>query len=154
MPRYTITTQTNVSLTASTAKTIAAVSTPATRRAKLVGVSVSFDSVTATDGSVLVEIVRSDGTAAGTATSRTPVAIDSAETAALCSGFVNYTAGNEPTTLTVVDEKRITPVGGTLIVPFDFASQPMVGATSKLLGVRLTSQQNLTNVRCTLTYEE
>jgi len=152
MPRYTITTQTNVSLTASTAKTIAAVSTPATRRAKLVGVSVSFDSVTATDGSVLVEIVRSDGTTAGTATSRTPVAIDSSETAALCSGFVNYTA--EATTFTVVDEKRITPVGGTLIEPFDFASQPMVGATSKLLGVRLTSQQNLTNVRCTLTYEE
>jgi hypothetical protein len=154
MPRYTITTQTNVSLTASTPKTIAAVSTPATRRAKLVGVSVSFDSVTATDGSVLVEIVRSDGTAAGTATSRTPVPIDSAETAALCSGFVNYTAGNEPTAYTVVDEKRITPVGGTLIEPFDFASQPMVGATNKLLGVRLTSQQALSNVRCTLTYEE
>jgi hypothetical protein len=154
MPRYTITTQTNVSLTASTAKTIAAVSTPSTRRAKLVGVSVSFDSVTATDGSVLVEIVRSDATTAGVATSRTPVPIDSAETAALCAGFVNYTAGNEPTTYTVVDEKRITPVGGTLIEPFDFASQPMVGATNRLLGVRLTAQQNLTNVRCTLTYEE
>jgi hypothetical protein len=154
MPRYTITTQTNVSLTAATAKTIAAVSTPSTRRAKLVGVSVSFDSVTATDGSVLVEIVRSDATTAGVATSRTPVPIDSAEAAALCSGFVNYTAGNEPTNYTVVDEKRITPVGGTLIEPFDFASQPMVGVTNRLLGVRLTSQQNLTNVRCTLTYEE
>ena len=154
MPRYTITTQTNVSLVANTAKTVAAVSTPSTRRAKLVGVSVSFDSTTVTDGSVLVEIVRSDGTTAGTATSRTPVAIDAAEAAALCSGFVNYTASNEPTTLTVIDEKRITPVGGTLIEPFDFASQPMVGTTNRLLGVRLTAQQALSNVRCTLTYEE
>jgi len=68
MPRYTITTQTNVSLTAATAKTIAAVSTPSTRRARLVGFSVSFDSVTGTDNSVLCEIVRSDATTAGTAT--------------------------------------------------------------------------------------
>ena len=152
MPRYTITTQTNVSLTANTAKTIAAVSTPSTRRARLVGFSVAFDSVTGTDNSVLCEIVRSDATSAGTATSRTPVAIDSAETAALCSGFVNYTA--EPTVLTVINEKRITPVGGTLIEPFEFLDQPTAAASSRLLGVRLTSAQAQSNVRCTLTFEE
>ncbi len=152
MPRYTITTQTNVSLTANTAKTIAAVSTPSTRRARLVGFSVSFDSVTGTDNSVLCEIVRSDATSAGTATSRTPVAVDSAETAALSSGFVNYTA--EPTVLTVVNEKRITPVGGTLIEPFEFLDQPVAPATNRLLGVRLTSAQAQSNVRCTLTFEE
>jgi hypothetical protein len=55
-------------------------------------------------------------TTAGTATSRKPVAIDAAETAALASGFVNYTV--EPTVLTVENEKRITPVGGTLIEPY------------------------------------
>ena len=152
MPRYTITTQTNISLTANTAKTVAAVSTPSTRRARLVGFSVSFDSVTGTDNAVLCEIVRSDATTAGTATSRTPVAIDAAETAALCSGFVNYTA--EPTVLTVVNEKRITPVGGTLIEPFEFLDQPVAPATNRLLGVRLTSAQAQSNVRCTLTFEE
>jgi len=152
MPRYTITTQSNISLTAATAKTIAAVSTPSTRRARLVGFSVSFDSVTGTDNSVLCEIVRSDATTAGTATSRTPVAIDAAETAALASGFVNYTV--EPTVLTVVNEKRITPVGGTLIEPFEFLDQPVAPATNRLLGVRLTSAQAQSNVRCTLTFEE
>lgn len=152
MPRYKISTQVNVSLTASTAKTIAAVSTAATRRARLVGFSVSFDSTTGTDNSVLCEIVRSDATTAGTATSRTPVAVDAAETAALCSGFVNYTV--EPTTYTVVDEKRITPVGGTLIEPFEFLDQPVAAASGRLLGVRLTSAQNQSNVRCTLTFEE
>lgn len=152
MPRYTITTQTNVSLTAATAKTIAAVSTPASRRSRLVGFSVSFDSVTGTDNSVLCEIIRSDATTAGTATSRTPVPIDSAETAALCSGFVNYSV--EPTTLTVVNEKRVTPVGGTLIEPFEFLDQPVAAASARLLGVRLTSAQAQSNVRCTLTFEE
>lgn len=152
MPRYKITTQTNVSLSANTAKTVAAVSTAATRRARLVGVSVSFDSTTGTDNSVLCEIVRSDATTAGTATSRTPVPIDAAETAALCSGFVNYSA--EPTVLTVVDEKRITPVGGTLIEPFEFLDQPVAAASARLLGVRLTSAQAQSNVRCTLTFEE
>jgi hypothetical protein len=157
MPRYTITTQTNISLTANTPKTVAAVSTaasPSARRARLVGFSVSFDSVTGTDNSVLCEIVRSDATTAGTATSRTPVPIDAAETAALCSGFVNYTAGNEPTVLTVINEKRITPVGGTLIEPFEFLDQPVAPATNRLLGVRLTSAQAQSNVRCTLTFEE
>ncbi len=152
MPRYKITTQTNVSLTAATAKTIAAVSTAATRRARLVGVSISFDSTTGTDNSVLCEIVRSDATTAGTATSRTPVPIDAAETAALCSGFVSYSA--EPTVLTVIDEKRITPVGGTLIEPFEFLDQPVAAASARLLGVRLTSAQAQSNVRCTLTFEE
>lgn len=152
MPRYKITTQVNVSLTAATAKTIAAVSTAATRRARLVGFSVSFDSTTGTDNSVLCEIVRSDATTAGTATSRTPVPIDAAETSALCSGFVNYTV--EPTVLTVVDEKRITPVGGTLIEPFEFLDQPVAAASARLLGVRLTSAQAQSNVRCTLTFEE
>ena len=152
MPRYKITTQTNVSLTAATAKTIAAVVTPGTRRARLVGISLGFDSVTSTDNSVLVEVVRSDGTSTGTRTTRTPVAVDSAEPAALCSGFVNYTV--EPTTLTVLEEQRITPVGGALIYPFEFFDQFTAGITDKLLGVRLTSAQAQSNVRCTLTFEE
>ena len=152
MPRYKITTQVNVSLVAATAKTIAAVSTAATRRARLVGVSISFDSTTGTDNSVLCEIVRSDATTAGSATSRTPVPIDAAETAALCAGFVSY--GAEPTVLTVIDEKRITPVGGTLIEPFEFLDQPVAAASARLLGVRLTSAQAQSNVRCTLTFEE
>jgi hypothetical protein len=152
MPRYTITTTSNVSLSAATAKTIAAVSTSATRRAKLVGFEIGFDSTTATDNTVLVEIVRSDGTAAGTATSTTPVAIDQAETAALCSGFTNFTA--EPTTLTVLKTVRITPVGGTVIYPFEFSDCPIANASARVLGVRLTAAQAQSNVRATLTYEE
>lgn len=152
MPRYKISNATAISLTAATAKTVAAVSTPASRRAKLVGFSVSFNSTTSTNQSVLVEIIRTDATGAGTATSATPVPVDQAETAALCSGFVNYSA--EPTTITVIDRKLITPVGGTLIEPFEFLDQPVAAASSRLLGVRLTAPDAQSGIYCTLSYEE
>lgn len=152
MPRYKISNASAISLTATTAKTVAAVSTPASRRAKLVGFSVSFNSTTSTNQSVLVEIIRTDATGAGTATSATPVPVDQAETAALCSGFVNYSA--EPTTITVIDRKLITPVGGTLIEPFEFLDQPVAAASSRLLGVRLTAPDAQSGIYCTLSYEE
>lgn len=152
MPRYKISNATAISLAAATAKTVAAVSTPASRRAKLVGFSVSFNSTTSTNQSVLVEIIRTDATGAGTATSATPVPVDQAETAALCSGFVNYSA--EPTTITVIDRKLITPVGGTLIEPFEFLDQPVAAASSRLLGVRLTAPDAQSGIYCTLSYEE
>ena len=109
MPRYSIPINTNITLTANTARTIIAVSTSATRRARLCGFEFGFDSVVGTDNSVLWEIVRSDATTAGTATSTTPVPVDQGETAALCSGFTAYTA--EPTVLTVLKSDRCTPVG-------------------------------------------
>lgn len=154
MPRYDIPFGTNISLTAATAKTVAAVSTPSggTRRARLVGFGLGFDSVTATDNSALIEVVRSDGTSAGTATSRTPVALDPGEPAALCSGFVNYTV--EPTTLTVVREFRVTPVGGGVIYPLEFLDAILAAVTSKILGIRVTAAQAQSNVRGFLTFEE
>ena len=152
MARYDIPFGTNISLTAATAKTVVAVSTSATRRARIMGFGLGFDSTTATDNSVLVEVVRSDGTTAGTATSRTPVPLDPGESAALCSGFVNYSA--EPTTLVVVREFRITPVGGGVIYPLEFLDAIYAATTSKVLGLRLTAAQNQSNVRGFLTFEE
>jgi hypothetical protein len=150
MLRFNINGETNISLTAATAKTLAAVSTPSTRKARLLGFTVSFDSVTSTDGSVLVEVIRYTGTA-GTATSRTPVALDPDFPAALCSGFVNYTV--EPGTPVVLYEMRGTPVGGTLVIPFVPDEAPMADI-SQLLGIRCTSPQAQSNVRVSLTFEE
>jgi hypothetical protein len=150
MFRYNINGETNISLTAATARTLAAVSTPATRKARLLGFTVSFDSVTSTDQSVLVEVVRFTGTA-GTATSRTPVAIDPDSPAALCSGFVNYTA--EPGTPSVLYEMRGTPVGGTLVIPFVPDEAPMADP-SQIIGIRATAAQAQSNVRVSLTFEE
>lgn len=155
MPRYKVPATANISLSANTPKTVIGVISASNRRVRLTGFSVSFDSVTGTDNSVLCEIVRNDGTSAGSgSTSVTPVPIDSAETAALSTAAINW-ATTEPTTYTVVDVKRITPVGGTLIEPFDFLDQPVqASGTTRVIGIRLTSAQAQSNVRCTLTFEE
>lgn len=152
MPRYTIPFGVNTSLTAATAKTVAAFSVNSTRRRRLVGFELGFDSITAEDNSVLYEVIRTDGSTAGTATSRTPVAIDQGDVAALCSGFVNYTA--EPTTVTVVREGRVTPVGGGIIYPFEFLDAIVATVANALLGIRLTAAQGQSNIRGTLTFEE
>ncbi len=152
MPRYAIPLGTNVSLSAATAKTVAAFSVNSTRRRRLLGFELGFDSIDAEHNTVLYEIIRTDGNAAGTATSRTPVPLDGADAAALCSGFVNYTA--EPTSVTVVREGRITPVGGGIIYPFEFLDAIVAGVANALLGLRLTAAQAQSNIRGTLTYEE
>jgi hypothetical protein len=151
MPRYAIPFAVNTSLVAATAKTVAAVVAPASRRATLVGFELGFDSVTATDNSCLVEIVRGNAATAGTSTSRTPVAIDNADPAALSAGAVNYS--DEPTVLTVISERRVTPVGGGVIYPLETADQPTC-AVSHLLGIRLTAAQAQSNIRGTLYFEE
>jgi hypothetical protein len=151
MPRYAIPFGVNTSLTAATPKTVAAVAAPASRRARLVGFELGFDSVTATDNSCLVEIVRGDGATAGTSTTRTPVPIDASDPAALAAGRVNYTA--EPTELTVISERRVTPVGGGVIYPLETADQPTC-AVNHVLGIRLTAAQAQSNIRGTLYFEE
>jgi hypothetical protein len=157
MPRYTVPTPSNISLVANTAKIVAAVGSTATRRPRIVGFELALDSVTGTDNSVLVELVRTDGTGAGAgSTAVTPVPVDVSELAAICSGAVNFST--DPSTVTVLRAFRVTPVGGTLLYPFEFADQPTVAATpsgnTRFGGIRLTAAQAQSNVRCTLTFEE
>lgn len=138
-----------ISLTAATAKTVALLSTPSTRRAKIKQLVLGFDSVDAANAGVLVELVRY--AANGTATSFTPVAVEQADPAALCSGFVNYTA--EPTTPTVLDVLRMTPVGSTLILPFPPEDEPIQNV-STFVGIRLTAPQAQNNVSVSLLFGE
>jgi hypothetical protein len=150
MLRYNINGEVNISLAAATRKTLAAVSTPSTRKARLLSFTVSFDSTTSTDNAVLIEVLRgASGT--GTATSRTPIAVDPDSPAALCSGLVNYTA--EPTSLAVAYELRATPVGGTLIVPFT-PDEAIMADPSQVLTIAATAAQAQSNVRVSLTFEE
>jgi hypothetical protein len=150
MYRYNINGETGINLAAATAKTVAAISTPSTRKARLLGFTAAWNSVTSTDASVLVEIVRYT-TATGTGTLRTPRRIDPNQPAALCEGVVNYTA--EPTVVEVAYETLATPVGGTLIMPF-VPEEALMAAVSQILGIRLTAPQAQTGMRISLTFEE
>jgi hypothetical protein len=138
-----------ISLTAATAKTVALIATPVTRKMKLKQITLGFDSVDAANTGVLVELVRY--AADGTRTAFTPVAVDQSTPPALCTAGVNYSA--EPTTPTVLDVLRMTPVGSTLILPFPPDDEPTANI-STFHGIRLTSPQAQSNVSVSLLYDE
>ena len=151
MHLFTISTPSDISLVAATAKTVAAIITPATRQCQIYRVEVSFNSTLVTDPAVLCEIVRFTG-ADGTGTAQTPANVLAGQPAALCSGKVNYTV--EPSTPVPLDTARLSPQqGGTLIIPFDAGRQFQAGVSQEI-GLRLTSGSALTGVRATLYYEE
>lgn len=149
MPQYKIVAD-GVALVAATAKTAVMVIAPATRRVKLKGISLGFRGVTSTDVPVKVEIVRSTQATAGVNTAQTPVAVDSADPAALAAGAKNYTT--EPTVLTAIEGFSVTPTGGTVILQIPLGDEPNA-PVSNGLGVRLTAPQAQT-VDITLHYEE
>lgn len=146
---------TGISLTASTAKTVAAVAPGTTRSVRLLGVNIGFDSTTTTDSGVLLEVVRFDGTTAGTpGSSPTPVAQRAGIPAAISGGRVNFSA--EPTVATVIWATRVTPIGSTIILPFppDREIEMAAGGANAMLGVRLTAPNNQSNVVVTLEFSE
>jgi hypothetical protein len=124
---YSITAR-DVALTASTAKTVLQLRTPSTRRARLVEWSVSFQGTSGSE--TPVEVLLQRQTSAGTGTGFTPVRFDPAAPAALSSAAVNFTA--EPGAGDVLEALRVTPNGGTIVVPFSVIREerPIVPVSS------------------------
>jgi hypothetical protein len=150
VPRYFISTAAE-SLTAATAKTILLWIAGATRRFKVLRISLGGASVTATDTPMLVEVINSDQSTAGTSTSVTPAKQDAGETAAIGTAARTFTA--EPTTLTVIDQFRVSPIGNTLIweLPKD---REYFRAISTSCGLRLTSAAAQSNLTASMLVEE
>ena len=147
---YDVSTPADVSLVAATAKTVLTWINPSTRRSRVLEIEIGGASITATDGPMLVEIVRytTDGT--GT-TSGTPGPRDPGNPAALGSSRYNYSV--EPTGGTVAFSTRLSPIGGTLFVPMSPDRFP-VTAVSNLIGIRLTSPAAQSGIRASLCVEE
>lgn len=141
---------TDVSLTAATAKTV--VSVTASKVVTVCNVVITFDGVTASNTPVLVELVKGDGTTAGTSTAVTPLAIRGAvNIAAASTAAKNYTA--EPTTLTMLENLRIPPTSGIIYqLPLGREIQGD-SSTNKLIGLRLTAGSGV-NVTGFLEFEE
>ena len=148
---YETGTAADVSLVATTAKTVLAWITPATRRCRILEVQLGFNSQTSTDQAVLIEVVR--WTTDGTGSAVTPVALDPGNPAALGSAKHSYTI--EPTAPTIlVPGQRITPQqGGTLIWQMPMTRE-LYCAISNVIGIRLTAPNNQSGVRCSMTVEE
>lgn len=136
-----------VSLSAATAKTIFQLVTGATRRARLVSITGSFRSSTATDAPAQIRILRQ--TTAGTASAATINATDSGMPAAISTAQVNATV--EPTAGAVLHGQSCPTPGGLFHLPL--AHHELVAGVSTRLGVEVTCPQAQTG-DFTLVFEE
>lgn len=151
MHKYSVSTPADVSLVATTAKTVVAIITGATRQCKILRYEVGFGSTTNTDAAVLIEVVRFTG-ADGTGTSATPTPTIPGQPVAISTAKVNYSV--EPSTAVVISTNKITPQpGGTMVIPFDLGNEPQAGISQEI-GLRLTAPQAQTTVRATIFFEE
>lgn len=151
---YSVVTSAAVSLTAATAKSILGIRGNAAFGVDLTGVTVGFAGVTATEVPVLVELcyatfaTNPPGT---NSTSRTPAQLYGR---ALTHGFTaasNWTAANEPTVLTVLDETLLTPNGGLVKWAWPLGQSPD-SAFSEGFVIRCNAP-SATTVRATFTFE-
>lgn len=150
MHQYVISPDADIALSAATAKTVAQLITPSTRRCGVVEIILSFKSVTASDVPVLVRLQRQ--TTAGTATATTPGTVDNADPAPLCTASFNASA--EPTSASEVPGKQWlqTPVGGLLVLQVPLGNESKLAVSSRY-GLIVTAPQ-AQNCRLSWTYQE
>lgn len=146
---YSVNTTAAVALVAATAKTVLAVTAPATFGCDLRGFSVGFDGVTASAVPVVIELCYSTFATAGTNTARTVVQNAGRVITAGFTAASNYTV--EPTVLTVLREFLLTPNGGLVIVEFA-PDKSWDSAVSQGFALRLTASAAV-NVRASLDFE-
>ena len=148
MHQYVARTLSNA-IAATTAETLIQIVTPSTRRAELIRWGVSFDGVTATDAAVDVELLRQ--TTAGTASAQTPLLLNPADPAALCSAQITFTA--EPTAGDILEAHQVTPIGGLLVVEYARDERPVM-AVSTRLALRATAPTSGVNVTAFMVWQE
>ena len=147
MSLYSAITGGEVALSAATAKTVLAITSPAQHGFKLTKAMYAFDGVTAANEPVLVEVVEfTQGTGTSTAVTLADVAGLAVAAASNFEGRKNFTS--EPTGLSVLDEVSVTPFAGAVVLPFPLGEEYEIGV-SLGIGLRFTAPQTV-NVRATL----
>ncbi len=149
-PIYTGVTGGNIALTATTAKTILGVKAHANSGILLVGLVVGFDGVTATDKQVVVEICYCTFGANSPGTNSTSVTVAQGSGRVLTAGFTmgkNWTT--EPTTITVLKEIPLTPIGGSILYDVPLGTEYDT-ALGEGLVVRCTAPTSNVNARATM----
>lgn len=151
---YAIRTSSSVALTATTAKTALMVIAPSTFGTDLLGVSLSFDGITSTDHSVLVELVTStDATNSTPGTGNTSETVTQLYGRSIAVGFTGFSAStSEPTVLTVVRSWLLTPTGGTMFLDLPLG-RTVDTPVSSGIGIRLTAPTSAVNARAEMIFE-
>jgi hypothetical protein len=151
-PRYTAITGGAIALTAATARTILGWKAHANSGLVLCKYEVAFDGVTSSAVPVLVEIgyctwaTNGPGT---NSTSVTPVQVVGRVLTVGATAGKTWTAGNEPTVISVLEEKLLTPNGGVIVYDYPLGTEPDC-ALGEGFVVRCTAPATV-NVRATLT---
>lgn len=149
-PIYSVVTGGAVALTAATAKTILGVKAHANSGLQLIGLKIGFDGVTATDKAVLVELCYCTWATNSPGTNSTSVTPAQKSGRVLTAGFTaGKTWTTEPTTLTVLDEWLLTPIGGLVLQDIPLGNEYDT-ALAEGLAIRLTAPTSAVNVRATM----
>ena len=139
-----------VALTAATVKTALQVATPATTRIKVVGFSVSFNSVTAADAPAVVDLLRQTTTGTG-GTAATLSPLDDLAPVSACSGLYDI-ATLEPTAGAILWSGYVTPFGGLFVYNYAEGEEPVLDISTRI-GIRVNSPAGVSAI-ATLTYAE
>lgn len=149
MAVYSVTSEGEEALAAATAETLVQLRGVATTRAVLLGWSVSFDGISATDAPVVVRLLRQ--TTDGTGSAASEVAYDPAERAALLTSFHSFSA--EGTAGDVLRTENVHPQGGyTEWFPED-ARPVIAAATTSRIAIEATAPA-IVNAVATLIWKE
>lgn len=126
-PLYTVPAGAAVALSPATAKSVIGVAAPATFGLQLKKIHFGLDGVTASAVPGKIEVCSATFATNGPGTNSTSITPVQVNGRAITAGFTaayNWTAGNEPTVLTVVDTFTVSPTGATVIYDFPLGDEP------------------------------
>lgn len=134
------------------AKTILTVTSPANIGVALKSICITFDSNNAGQQALLVELIRFDGTTAGTAGSTVTAGKKMTGTNTVQSVVkTNYSV--EPTVAEILEQWHVNPAAG-MQYPFPINEEP-IARNGEVLAIRITSNTGITpNVVVDLECEE
>lgn len=150
-PLYKCSTEGAVALTAATAKTVIGVKAHANSGLLWSAFKIGFDGVTATGVPVLIELCYCTWATNSPGTNSTSTTPRQTGGRILTAGFTSgktWTAGNEPTTLTVYDDSLLTPNGGVIWYDVPLGKE-WDSALAEGFAVRLTAPA-IVNVRAVM----
>jgi hypothetical protein len=157
---YTVQSAAAIALTANTPRTCVMVITPSNHGISLVEFGISFDGVTASAVPVIWEIVKSTNASnstpgTGNTNENSNIQQIRGRAITLTGSFTAFSAStSEPTVLTVLRRRLLTPAGGTLDYDFPLGME-IENSESTGLGIRLTSPTGApaVNVRVGVDFE-
>jgi|SRR5215471_4838595 len=150
---YDASTEADVLLTATTARTCLGVNAPAQFGVDLRGLVIAFDGVTNTDKPVLIELGQCTFATQPPGTASTSNTVQQIYGRSITAGFVGaYAWTTEPTAITVVRTWRVTPNGGTWDYDWPLGETPDNAVSTGFI-IRLTAPTSNVNVRATMRFE-